>query len=253
MMETVNAVREKRPLIHHITNSVVMNFTANGLLAFGGSPIMAKDLNEVSEMTSLADGLLINIGTLLTTERESMLKAGKTANQKGIPLVFDPVGITTTQLRQKFSKEFLKEVKTTVIKGNAGEMAYLADIPWKSKGVDSVDGDLTALEEIAKVVAKKYRTIAVVTGEHDIIASESNSFANTVSIPELTLITGTGCLLGSLITAGLASSQDSFQATKHIVQFYTHAAQEVLVRNNQPGPGTFSSYFIDALGMNLNE
>ncbi len=253
MIETVNAVRKKRPLIHHITNSVVMNFTANGLLAFGASPIMAKDINEVSEMTSLADGLLINIGTLLTTERKSMLMAGKTANQKGIPLVFDPVGITTTQLRQNFSEEFLENVETTVIKGNAGEMAYLAGIPWESKGVDSVDDDLTALEEIAKVVAQKYQTIAVVTGEHDVIASQSNTFINTVNVPELTLVTGSGCLLGSLIAAGLATNQDSFQATKDIIQFYTHAAHYALTQNKPSGPGSFSPYLIDALGMNFDE
>lgn len=251
MMETVQAVRKKRPLIHHITNSVVMNFTANGLLAFGGSPIMAKDAAEVSEMTSLADGLLINIGTLLQTESTSMLRAGTSANQKGIPLVFDPVGISTTQLRQVISQAFLSTVDVTVIKGNAGEMAYLADIQWETKGVDSVDNDLVALETIAKKVAKKYNTIAVVTGEHDVIASQSNYFINKVTVPELTRVTGTGCLLGSLIAAGLASTSDPFKATCDIIQFYTQAAQHVLTSKQSSGPGTFSPHFIDALGMDF--
>src|SRR5699024_345443 len=142
-------------------NQVVMNFTANGLLAFGGSPVMAKATAEATDMARVADGILINIGTIVETDVEAMILAGKMANQRRIPVVLDPVGIAATPFRQQVVKQLTEAIHFTAIKGNAGEMAFLVDIAWKTKGVESVDDDVHLLEEVAQKVAKKYDTLAI--------------------------------------------------------------------------------------------
>src|SRR5699024_9398566 len=169
-MHIINKQRKNTPLIHHLTNQVVMNFTANGLLAFGGAPIMAKEHKEVAEMASIADGVLINIGTMVESELEAMVIAGKKANERSIPVTLDPVGIAATSFRQTSVERLLTEVSFTAIKGNAGEMAHLVNVAWTTRGVDSVDGTVEQLEEIAVNIANKYQTIAIITGEVDIIS-----------------------------------------------------------------------------------
>src|SRR5690625_2304890 len=116
-----------------------MNFTANGLLAFGGSPIMAKEPLEMNDIAGNVDGVLINIGTLTEKDLQAMLLAGKIANQHNIPVVLDPVGVAASDFRSSAIKQLLNEVKFTAIKGNAGEMAFLVNIPWQTKGVESID------------------------------------------------------------------------------------------------------------------
>src|SRR5699024_274780 len=158
-------VRRKQPLIHHITNQVVMNFTANGLLSFGGSPIMAKAAEEVADIASVSDGLLINIRTLMQADHKAMILAGKVSNNKGVPVVLDPVGVDATNYRKMVMHDILGQVDVTAIKGNAGEMAHLAEIAWETKGVESLgDGNV---DEIAQKVAKTFGTVAVVTGKTD--------------------------------------------------------------------------------------
>jgi len=100
-MNTIVQVRNKQPLIHHLTNQVVMNFTANGLLAFGGSPVMAKEVKEAAEMAKIANGVLINIGTITEKDIDAMIQAGITANPRGIPVVLDPVGVAATSFRKQ--------------------------------------------------------------------------------------------------------------------------------------------------------
>src|SRR5699024_7307302 len=139
-----------------LTNQVVMNFTANGLLAFGGSPIMAKEVEEMSAMSGVADGVLINIGTSLKTELPSMIAAGETANQRGKPVILDPVGVAATPFRSETVNTLIDKIEFTAIKGNAGEMAHLVGIPWQTKGVESIDDDGEKLREIALSVSKKY-------------------------------------------------------------------------------------------------
>lgn len=249
MMRTIEKARAKNPLLHHLTNDVVVNFTANGVLAFGGAPVMAKEITEVEEMAGIADGVLINIGTALKQDIEAMLLAGKTANKKAIPVVLDPVGIAATRFRQQSAERLLKEVAFTAIKGNAGEMAYLVDIPWQTKGVESIDEDTSQLEEIALAIAQKYDTIAIVTGETDIIAENNEVFKNNTGHLYLTKITGAGCLLGSIITACLTTDMPKNIAAYEAVKFYGQAAETAARQKQVKGTGTFLPAFIDALGM----
>lgn len=246
-MNVVEQVRKSQPLIHHLTNQVVTNFTANGLLAFGGSPIMAKEKAEARDMASIASGILINIGTIVESELEAMLVAGRTANERGIPVVLDPVGVAASRFRQQAVKQLLEQINFTAIKGNAGEMAHLVDIAWQTKGVESIDHDISKLEEIAIQVAEKFKTIAVVTGKMDVISENSSIRKNTTGHEYLTQITGAGCLLGSIITACLTTDARKMDAAYEAVRFYGQAAEHAAARNDVFGTGTFLPHFIDAL------
>ncbi|API92806.1 hydroxyethylthiazole kinase [Virgibacillus pantothenticus] len=247
----IQQVRTRNPLIHNLTNEVVMNFTANGLLAFGGSPIMAKAEEEAGEMASIADGVLINIGTSTLTELPAMKLAGKAANKKGVPVVLDPVGIGATSFRKDVVKQLLQEVQFTAIKGNAGEMAKLVDIPWEVKGVESVgDGDG---KEIAAKVSEMYRTTAVVTGETDFICNEGNVIQNTTGHRYLEKITGAGCLLGSILTACLTTEAPIEDQAFAAVYFYGLAAEYAAAQGHVHGSGSFLPAFIDALSRSVDQ
>lgn len=238
-------VRHTKPLIHHITNQVVMNFSANGLLSFGGAPLMAKAVEEVADMTTNSDGLLINIGTLTPEEHQAMILAGKAANKKGIPVVLDPVGVAATDYRTQVVNDILNQVNVTVIKGNAGEMAHLVDIPWETKGVESLgDGDV---DEIAKRVAHTYQTTAVITGQKDTIFTGNQLLHNHQGHSLLTQVTGAGCLLGSILTACLTTNHTTREQLLTALNFYGLAAESAASHPDVSGAGTFKPHFIDAL------
>ncbi|MBP2079913.1 hydroxyethylthiazole kinase [Oceanobacillus polygoni] len=245
--QIIKSVRGKTPLIHHLTNQVVMNFTANGLLAFGGVPVMAKAEEEVEDMASIADGLLINIGTLTAKDLDAMILAGKKANEKGIPVVLDPVGVAATTFRTAAVKQILNEVKPTAIKGNAGELAHLVNIPWQTKGVESLGEGNVA--EIARSVALEYQTTAVVTGKTDIICTEKSYMENHTGHPILAKVTGAGCLLGSILTACLTTDAPIEDQALTAVRFYGLAASHAAASLSVNGSGTFIAPFIDALSL----
>lgn len=247
----IQQVRKDNPLIHHLTNQVVMNFTANGLLSFGGSPVMAKAEEEAHHMASAADGVLINIGTLTANELQAMIIAGKTANEKGTPVVLDPVGVAATPFRSAAVKRILNEVQFTAIKGNAGELAHLAEIPWETKGVESLGEGNT--EDIAYKVARNFQTTAIITGKTDVICTGDNFVKNRTGNTLLSKITGAGCLLGSIITACLTTTEPIEEQAHTAVGFYGLAAEFAASHKEITGPGTFLPRFIDALSLGVAE
>lgn len=247
MSKKLQSIRKKKPLIHVLTNEVVANFTANGLLALGASPIMAKEYDEIEDISSMADGIFLNIGTLRKTDQASFLLAGKVGNKLGTPLVLDPVGVAASNFRRDFIKELLKEIHFTAIKGNPGEIAFLAGELWETKGVDSADGNLDQTIQLAKKLSHKHDTIIVVTGAVDVIAYKEKVKLNREGHKLLKNVTGTGCLLGGVITSFLATESDSFQATYQAVNFYTRAARLTADQSNIKGPGSFMNSFIDQL------
>lgn len=247
----IESVRENEPLIHHLTNQVVMNFTANGLLAFGGAPVMAKAEEEARDMVSIADGVLLNIGTLSVADLRAMILAGKTANDRHIPVVLDPVGVAATTFRSEAVKQILKEVKPTVIKGNAGELAHLVNIPWQTKGVESLgDGNV---EEIALSVANTFNTTAIVTGKIDIICSGNNCIENQTGHTYLTKVTGAGCLLGSILAACLTTDERLEEQILTAVKFYGLAAEYAAIQPAVSGTGSFIPHFLDALSLDIDQ
>ena len=196
----LDKVRRQNPLVHNITNGVAMNFTANGLLALGASPIMADEVSEMADMAAICSALLINIGTLRRQTVEAMLTAGKAANARGIPVVFDPVGAAATQFRRDTVERLLAEVRFAAIRGNAAEMAYIAGGAWQGKGVDAGGGAANAAE-VAATAAKRYGCVAAVSGATDYVSDGLCTVAVANGTPLFPKITASGCLLGSVIAA----------------------------------------------------
>ncbi|MDY0406113.1 hydroxyethylthiazole kinase [Virgibacillus sp. 179-BFC.A HS] len=248
----IEDVRKKQPLIHHLTNQVVMNFTANGLLSFGGSPVMAKADEEAYQMASVANAVVINIGTLTATDLQAMIAAGKAANDKGIPVVLDPVGVAATPFRSSAVNQILENVTCTVIKGNAGELAHLAGIYWEVKGVDAIRGEGNQAE-IAKKVAQTFETATVITGKTDYFCVDEEIMQNESGHPLLAKITGSGCLLGSIIAACLTTPYNLKEQLQTALEFYGKAASFAASHSLIQGSGTFLPHFIDALSYKVSD
>lgn len=246
--DIIKNVRKNTPLIHHLTNHVVENVSANGLLAFGATPVMGKAVDEAADMASAADGVLLNIGTITSAELPSMILAGQAANAKGTPVLLDPVGVAATPFRDMAVKTILKKVQPTVIKGNAGELAHLVDIPWKTKGVDSTGKG--CVDDIATKVSETFQTVSIVTGETDMIGIGNDIVQNQTGHPLMNQITGSGCLLGSIIAACLTTDHPTVEQVTTAVTFYGLAGEYAARYQNVNGPGTFLPYFIDALSFN---
>ncbi len=202
-------VRNKKPLVHHITNYVTVNDCANITLTIGASPVMADDIGEVEEMVSFASSLVLNIGTLNSRSIESMLAVGKKAKERGIPIVFDPVGVGATSLRTATAKRIIEEVEPSVIRGNMSEIKILAGADAQIKGVDSTadeeDGKL-----IAKQLSKKCNCVIAITGKQDIIAHGDRVCLIDNGHPILSQVTGTGCMATSLIASFCGATEDCF-------------------------------------------
>lgn len=237
-------IRSNQPIVHCITNHVVSNFQANGLLALGASPIMGDDIEEAAALTSIAGALSLNIGTLTQRSLDSMLLAGKSANDKGIPVVLDPVGAGATPFRLGAVSELLKKMDVTLLRCNAGELAAVAGADWEARGVDAGSGtaDLT---ELATETARRYGLIVAVTGETDIVTDgecvERISFGSSA----MASVTGMGCLLSSVAGAFLASGPATVSTVAEALRFYGIAGE--LATETSAGPGSFQSTFLDLL------
>ena len=229
-------LRETSPLIHNITNIVVANYVANGLLSIGASPIMSSAIEEMDELPAICQALVINIGTLTSEQVKAMIKAGISANKNNTPVVLDPVGVGATTFRQESVKTLLNEVKFDLIRGNAGEIAYLAEVNWSAKGVDAGSGEAD-LSQIAKDVALKYNCIVSISGEIDYISDGKKVAKIDNGTSLFPKITGSGCLLSAVCGAFLTLDDNSFDLTLNACTSYAIAgelAQENL-SNNQTG------------------
>lgn len=198
---------KKGSLVHCITNYVTVNDVANIILASGGSPIMADEIEEVSEIIEICNSLVINIGTLNPRVIKSMLEAGKTANKINKPVVLDPVAIGASTFRTETCLNLLKEVKYSVIRGNASEIKAILDGNKTSGGVDVSVEDIikeSNLEEyikVAKRVSEIYKSVVVITGPIDIVTDSKKTYILRNGHENMEKITGTGCMLAGLIGA----------------------------------------------------
>ena len=239
------SLRTKRPIVHCITNHVVSNFQANGLLALGASPIMGEAYEEVEELAMLADALSLNIGTLNKLTLSSMLLAGKTANSKGIPIVLDPVGAGATAFRLSAIRQLIEDVNITVLRCNAGELAAIAGVEWQAKGVDAGEGNIDVVE-LAKQMARKYKLIVAVTGEIDVVTDGEDVEEIPYGTPLMSFVTGMGCLLSGVVAAFLATSPSQpMVATVEALRFYAMCGEKVAPHSQ--APGSFQVAFLDGL------
>ncbi len=243
--KTLARIRQSKPLVHQITNYVVMNETANATLALGALPVMAHAPEEVEEMVGLAGALVLNIGTLSTEWVEAMILAGRAANARSIPVVLDPVGAGATRFRTDSATRILKEVNVSVLRGNAGEIASL--IGWKAevRGVESI-GTSGAATDLACTAAKTLGLVASVTGAVDHVSDGTRSAAVANGHPLLSQVTGTGCIASALTGCFLAAkSAEPFEAAVETLIALGVAGEDAAV--GSPGPGTFHVRLYDAL------
>ncbi len=237
-------LRETRPLIHNITNFVVMNFTANILLATGASPVMAHAENEVEEMVGFARALVLNIGTLTDDWVDAMVKAGKKATSLGVPIILDPVGAGATVLRTNAAKRILAETKVSVVRGNASEILALAGAQANTKGVDAADSVDQATDQAIRM-ARELSVPVAITGPQDLITDGSRVIRVNNGHPLMSCITGTGCGATAIIGAFSGVDPDPVSAAATALAYYGLAGQRAAVDAN--GPGSFMIRFLDAL------
>lgn len=209
----VLAVRAQRPLVHSITNLVVMNFNANVLLAVGASPVMAHAHEEVADMAALAQALVLNIGTLEPYWINSMCQALDVATARGIPTVLDPVGAGATPYRNDSIQAILRQAMPTVIRGNASEIMSVAGMAAQTRGVDSSAAVADALQA-ARDLAARSSGVVCVSGPLDQVFDASGRQASLANGHEwMTRITGVGCSATALVGAFCAVQPDAWRAT----------------------------------------
>ncbi len=244
--EALRLVRERKPLVHNITNYVVMNYTANVLLSCGASPVMAHAAEEVEEMVSLAGALVLNIGTLSPSWVEAMLKAGKQANGLHIPVILDPVGAGATRLRTDSARRLIKAISIQVIRGNASEILSLSSGSSgdRTKGVDSIH-TVDQVTETVSTLAKKLRTVLAVTGAVDLITDGDQTFRVMNGHEMMGRVTGTGCAATAIIGAFLAVCPDSLEAATTGLSYFGLAGEKAAAKAS--GPGSFQIELLDSL------
>lgn len=238
------AIRERRPLIHNITNFVVMNSTANILLALGASPVMAHALGEVEEMVAFAGALVVNIGTLEEPWVAAMARATEAAGRRGTPVVFDPVGVGATRLRDEAAGRILAGKRVTVVRGNASEILALGAGLGGGKGVDATHGVEEAAAASAEL-ARRLGAVVAITGETDMVTDGQRSLRIAGGHPLMARVTGTGCAATAVVGAFLAVESDPFMATAAALSLFKTCGEKAAA--GLPGPGTFAVRLVDAL------
>jgi hydroxyethylthiazole kinase len=237
-------IRKRKPLVHQITNFVVMNETANATLAIGALPVMAHAPQEVEQMASAASALVLNIGTLSDEWVEAMLAAGRAANRAGVPVVLDPVGAGATSYRTEVSRRLLEELDVAVVRGNSAEIATLAGRAAEIRGVEAVGS--AGGPELAREAALALGTVAAVTGPVDHV-SDGQTVASVANGHELmATVSGTGCMATAITGCflGVRGDDPLAAATGALVAF--GVAGEDAAREAS-GPGSFHVALYDAL------
>ena len=240
----IAAVRTQSPLVHNITNYVVMNNSANALLAIGASPVMAHWVSEMEEMTAIAGALVLNIGTLDDKWIDGMLIAGKAAMRRGTPIVLDPVGVGATSQRTETAMKIIEHCRPTIIRGNASEIMALVDASVKSKGVDSSASSDDALES-AKRLAVDTGAIVVISGATDYITNGTDVYTVEGGSPIMTTVTGMGCTSTAIVGAFAAVVEDPMIAATAAMAVMSLAGERAAEYSR--GNGSMQVNFLDEL------
>jgi hydroxyethylthiazole kinase len=243
--DSLRRLREAKPLVHQITNYVVMNETANATLALGALPVMAHAREEVEEMAAIAGALVLNIGTLSPHWVDAMIAAGRVANERRIPVVLDPVGVGATRYRTETAGRILEDVRVTVLRGNAGEVATLVGVEAEVRGVESIEAGEDAADLAARA-AQSLGLVASVTGPVDHVSDGQQTIAIENGDPMLATITGTGCIASALTGCFLAVNADRpLEAAAEALVALGVAGEEAA--REAKGPGSFHVGLYDAL------
>ncbi len=238
------AIRRSAPLVHNITNYVVMNSTANALLALGASPVMAHAVEEVEQMVHIAAALVINIGTLSEKWIDAMMLAVRTARERGIPVILDPVGAGATDLRTRTARQLIEAAPPAIIRGNASEILAMQSAGTGTKGVDATDSADTALEA-GQALHAATGSVVCISGETDYIVGGEATIRIANGHPMMPRVTGLGCTATALCGAFAAVNADARMAAAHAMAVMGIAGEMAAV--SAAGPGSLQTAFIDAL------
>ena len=239
----LSKVREHKPLVHHITNYVTVNDCANVTLGIGASPVMADDIYEAADIAAISGSVVLNMGTLNERTIPSMIDAGKAANAKGIPVVFDPVGAGASKLRNETAAQVIAKVKLSVIRGNISEIKFVAGLQSETKGVDASQSDMadtSGAGKLARELSKKLGCIVVISGAVDTVSDGNKTMFIENGHPMLGGLTGTGCMCSSLIGAFCgAMPNEPFEAAVAAMLCMGIAGELAYDRAGQLGNGSF--------------
>ena len=251
---SLDSIAETEPLINAVTNNVTVNDVANITLHWGGLPVMSDDEREVGDMVAAADGCLLNMGTVDEAGEAAMLTAGEAANEHGIPLVVDPVGVGATPTRTRVATRLVEELDVSVLKGNYGEITALSGADAEVRGVESV-GEYAEIAERAIACAREYGTAVVASGETDIVADSEAAYEVSVGDPLMGQVVGTGCMLGvtlATFAAGVGIDRTVEAALSGTAAFGL-AGERAATDGEYNGPASYRIAFLDAVaGMSEN-
>lgn len=237
-------IRDQKPLIHNVTNYVVMNTTANILLALGASPLMAHEKDELAELIAQAQGLVINIGTADRQWEQSISLAVTLANFHNIPIVLDPVGVGATRFRAGIVRRILELSKSLIIKGNASEIVSLVQGLNIGKGVDNTTSSVYAVQAALRLVRDSSHVVCI-SGDIDYIITKKKIMRVFSGHPIMQYVTGTGCMLSAVIAACAAVADDYGQAAFSGCAIMGVAGEKAAALSS--GPGSFSVNILDTL------
>ncbi|NLF16821.1 MAG: hydroxyethylthiazole kinase [Lentisphaerae bacterium] len=244
LWQDLQRLRERSPLVHSITNYVVMNSTANALLALGASPVMAHAVEEVEDIVGIASALVINIGTLSRPWVDAMHLAMAAARRRGVPVVFDPVGAGASRWRTQVCRDLLAATPPTIVRGNASEIRALHIAGAATRGVDSRD-DAEAALEAGQALAASTGAVVSISGPVDLIVGAGGVLAVGNGHPIMPRVTGLGCAATALTAAFAAVNPDAALAAAHAMAVMGLCGEEAAAHS--AGPGSFQVAFLDAL------
>jgi hydroxyethylthiazole kinase len=240
----IRKIRQTAPLVHNITNFVVMNTTANALLAIGASPVMAHAEQETAQMVDIASALVINIGTLSEHWIKSMLKAALRAKERDIPIILDPVGAGATDYRTQTARELLKSAKPSIIRGNASEIMAILEMDTKTKGVDSIAASHSALDK-ARQINQIHGSVVCISGKTDYVVGGQDVLKINNGHPMMARVTGMGCTATALCGVFAAINPSLMLASAHAMAVMGIAGE--MAAEISPGPGSLQTCFLDTL------
>lgn len=244
--ELLDQVRTQNPIAFNISNFVTVQDVANGINAIGGSPIMSEEINEANAMVQMSNSVTINLGAFTEAQLDQIKAVGLAAQDNFKPVVLDPVAVGAVAYRLERCNQLLDEFPVTVIRGNAGEVAALADVEWQSKGIDAGDGNADVVA-MAKALANKRNCVVVLSGKTDVITDGSRVTQVYNQTDLFKLHVGSGDMLSSTIGVFLGTEADPYEAAQMASLTFAVAGQVVANKMEQPLAGSFGPRLIDEL------
>ncbi|MDO4680828.1 MAG: hydroxyethylthiazole kinase [Aerococcus sp.] len=245
----IQSLRHQRPVVVNYANFVTPFLVANGLNAIGASPIMSEEQEEAHDLVQIAKAVVINAGAVRRDSWPLMQALATSANERNIPLVLDPVAVGATRYRKELNTYLLKHYHFTAIRGNVGEIATLADIPWHSQGIDAGEGNTHAVE-VVTTCAQKYQAIAIASGKVDYISDGTHTLAIHNQTELLPTLVGSGDLLSSMVGAYQSVCSDPLAGAKWAILHLTIAGEQAATSlHHQLLPGQFYWQLLDQLSV----